>query len=161
MPAEAAFVILAAIALGGALAAVTSSSLFRAALGLMLSLLGTAGLFLLQKSEFIAVVQVLVYVGGVAVLIIFAVMLTERVAEPLMSGLRPLAWIGATVALLLSLALGWTLWRSPLSESPPSSVTARDLGLAFLNEYLVPFEAVSLLLLVALIGAVIIAKGKE
>jgi NADH-quinone oxidoreductase subunit J len=78
MPAEVVFGVLAAITLIGALATVIAASLFRAALGLMLSLFGIAGLFLLQRAEFLAVVQILVYVGGVSVLIVFAILLTER-----------------------------------------------------------------------------------
>ena len=75
---EVAFTVLTALTLGGALVAVGVHSIFRAALGLMLSLFGVAGLFLLQRAEFLAIVQVLVYVGGVSVLIVFAIMLTER-----------------------------------------------------------------------------------
>jgi len=159
MGAEAAFLALAATALGGGIIAVGSSSLFRSALGLMLSLVGVAGLFLVQNAEFLAVVQVLVYVGGVSVLIVFAIMLTERLAvlAPAPGPRRQFAYGAAAVIALLFAA---TSLRSSLPESALSEVSVKQIGAALLTDFLVPFEAVGLLLLVALVAAVLIA-GEE
>lgn len=158
MPPEAAFLAVAALALLGGFVAVASPSLFRSALGLMGCLLGIAGLFLLQRAEFLAVVQVLIYVGGVSVLIVFAIVLTER-AEPMQVALNRLAPVAAVVGTALALGLALLVWQSGLAaDAPPAGVTAADLGAGFLNQFLVPFEAVSLLLLVALVGALVIAR---
>lgn len=162
IPAQVAFVVLSAMALGGAVLAVAVPNLFRATLGLMLSLVGVAGLFLIQRAEFLAVVQVMVYVGGVSVLIIFAVMLTERGRVAMEASINPrMAGAGALVAAVLGFSVALFVWRAPLAASPAAEVTTRDLGMALLNRYLVPFEAVSLLLLAALIGALYIAREER
>jgi len=162
MPAEAVFVVLSAMTLGGALIAVTVSNLFRAALGLMLSLVGVAGLFLLQQAEFLAVLQVMVYVGGVSVLIVFAIMLTERGRTAMAVSVNPrLAVAGGFVAAVLAGSLAIFLWKSDLGSSPASSVAARDIGHAIMREYVVPFEALGMLLLAALIGALFIAREEK
>jgi NADH-quinone oxidoreductase subunit J len=159
MPAEIAFAVFAAMALGGGVVAVGARNVFRAALGLMLSLFGVAGLFLLQRAEFLAVVQVLVYVGGVSVLIVFAIMLTEREGSVLRVTLnRGLVMPAIVLGAGLALACCWAVARAPFVDPPPAAVSARDLGASLLNQFLVPFEAVSLLLLVALVGGLVIAR---
>ena len=156
------FLAAAGLAVGGGVLAVSLRSVFRSALGLMLSLFGVAGLFLIQRAEFMAVVQLLVYVGGVSVLIVFAIMLTEREGSTqnvtLQRGLIvPAVLIAAALAGSAALAVS----RAPFIDPPSSTVTARDLGLAFLGSFLVPFEAVSVLLLVAVIGALLIAREHD
>ena len=161
MPAELVFAALAVITLVGAVAAVAAASLFRSALGLMLSLFGVAGLFLLQRAEFLAVVQVLVYVGGVSVLIVFAIILTEREGGHAEVNTNPrMAWPAAFIALGLTGGLAAMIQGSPVFTAAPdaSPWDAAALGRSFVGAYLVPFEAVSLLLLVALIGALLIAR---
>ena len=159
MPVEVIFAVLSGMTLVGAGIAVGVPNLFRAALGLMLSLVGVAGLFMLQQAQFLAVVQLLVYVGGVSVLIVFAIMLTERGVAPLQISLNPrLAVWAALVGGGLAAVLMLVIWRAPLSATAVT-VSAEEIGMSLLNRFLIPFEAVSLLLLVALIGAVLIAKG--
>lgn len=161
MPAEGLFAVLAGATLGGAMIAVAATSLFRAALGLMLSLFGVAGLFLLQRAEFLAVVQILVYVGGVSVLIVFAILLTEREGGHTEHNTnRRMAVPAALLAAGFAAALIALISGSPIFSTAPDAApwTAKSLGLAFVGPYLVPFEAVSLLLLVALVGALLIAR---
>jgi len=161
MPAEALFAVLAGATLAGALIAVAAASLFRAALGLMLSLFGVAGLFLLQRAEFLAVVQILVYVGGVSVLIVFAILLTEREGGHTEHNTnRRMAVPAGLLAAGFAAALITLISGSPVFSTAPDVAlwTAKSLGLAFVGPYLVPFEAVSLLLLVALVGALLIAR---
>ncbi len=158
---EIGFGILAFLTLGGALVAVGSGNLFRATLGLMLSLVGVAGLFLIQEAEFLAAVQILIYVGGIAVLIIFSVVLLERSGDPLAVRLNSLVAPAIVTGAVIAGGVVVAVARSGLVTSPPAGVTARDLGTAFLNQLLVPFEAVSVLLLAALIGAILIAREKE
>ncbi len=153
-----AFMVLSVLAVGGGLVAVASTSLFRSALGLMVSLVGVAGLYLLQHAEFLAVVQILVYVGGVTVLIIFAILLVER-GNVMRVQLNRLAGIGAVIGAALGAGVGLLVWRSvSLPSAPPARLVADDIGKAFVNQYLVPFEAVSILLLIALVGALVIAR---
>jgi NADH-quinone oxidoreductase subunit J len=161
MPADVVFAVLAGITLFGAIVAVGAASLFRAALGLMLSLFGVAGLFLLQRAEFLAVVQVLVYVGGVSVLIVFAILLTEREGGQTEHNTnRRMAVPAALLAAGFAIALAGLISGSPVFAAAPDAATwtAASLGRAFVGMYLVPFEAVSLLLLVALVGALLIAR---
>jgi len=161
VPAEVAFYAVSLMAVTGALVAVGAAGLFRAALGLMLSLVGVAGLFMLQRADFLAVTQVLVYVGGVSVLIVFAIILTEREGEPLSAAVnRRMVPAALLTAAGLTLVLLSVLRRTTFAESPPVTISARDLGEAMLNRYLVPFEAVSLLLLVALVGALLIVRER-
>lgn len=161
MPAEAVFAVLAVMTLAGAVGAVAAASLFRSALGLMVSLFGIAGLFLLQRAEFLAVVQILVYVGGVSVLIVFAILLTEREGGRTEhnTNLR-MAVPAALIAGGFAAALIGMIARSAVFETVPDAAPwpVAALGRSFVGQYLVPFEAVSLLLLVALVGALLIAK---
>jgi NADH-quinone oxidoreductase subunit J len=159
MPVEIAFGILAAFTLFGGVAAVASRNLFRAALGLMLSLLGVAGLFLLQNAQFLAAVQVLVFAGGIAVLIVYAVALLEKPGEPLTAVFNRLAPVAGITGSLLSIIVVVAIWKSSEGSSPPAAVPARFIGQVFLNQLLVPFEALSLLLLSALVGALLVARA--
>lgn len=155
-----AFFVVGAIALVGALIAVSAQNILRAALGLIVSFMGVAGIYFVLEAEFIGVVQILVYVGAIAILILFAVMLTRG----LMASKGPAhntQWIGAAfVALMLFLVL------SAIAVGTKWNVVARQvsgdlipqIGTELMTTYVLPFEAVSLLLLAALIGAIVIAR---
>ena len=165
-----AFLIFAVLSLGGALGVVTSRNLIHGALYLIVSLFGGAGFFVLLSAPFIAVVQVLVYIGAIAILIIFAVMLTRS-----MTGMRELFnrqwWLSAIVGMLLFLLLAVAVilpvWGANGSKNnlPVSDqvATTQDLGMALVdgNQYVLPFEVASLLLTGAMIGAIVIARDTE
>jgi NADH-quinone oxidoreductase subunit J len=165
-----AFFIFAILSLGGALGVVTSRNLIHGALFLIVSLFGGAGFFVLLSVPFIAVVQVLVYIGAIAILIIFAVMLTRS-----MTTMRELFnrqwWLSAVVGVLffvlLSVAVILPVWgaNSPNAGQPVSDqvATVQDLGVALVsgNEFVLPFEVASLLLTGAMIGAIVIARDTE
>jgi len=159
MPVEFAFSILALFTLFGGVVAVGSRNLFRAAMGLMMSLLGVAGLFLLQNAQFLAAVQVLIFAGGIAVLIVYAVAMLEKPGEPLTAVFGKLAPAAAVTGAVLAIMVILGLWDSSDGVSPPAAVPARFIGQVFLNQLLVPFEALSLLLLAALVGALLVARG--
>src|SRR5690348_14052790 len=93
------FTILAAMAVGGAILLVTVHNLVRSVLAMILSFVGVAGLYLVLNAEFLAAIQVLVYVGAVAVLVLFAVMLTRRVADPLEPANNNQAWLAFSVSI--------------------------------------------------------------
>jgi len=148
-----------------ALAVVTTRRILRAAIYLMGVLLMSAGLYLLLRMEFLAGVQVLVYVGGIVVLLVFAVMLTSPVdlLEPVASRPRKLlAFVSAAGFLVLTITT-LRMTQFALAEDPtrpPSDTVA--LGKSFLDYgprgYALPFELISLLLLAAVIGGIVIAR---
>lgn len=165
-----AFFIFAILTLGGALGVVASRNLIHGALYLIVSLFGGAGFFVLLSAPFIAVVQVLVYIGAIAILIIFAVMLTRS-----MTTMRELfnrqwwmsALVGALLFVLLTIAVIVPVWgaNGTRSDQPVSDevATTQDLGVALVDgsQYVLPFEVASLLLTGAMIGAIVIARDTE
>ena len=157
--AKAAFYVVAAGTLAGAWAAVSARNLFRAALGLAVALFGVALLYLFLEAEFLAVVQILVYVGAILTLLVFGVMLTARIADPSVSRWNRQVWGGLAVAAVLGLGLAHLLFHAPW-PAPAAAVPAAlpALGETLLSTYLLPFEVLSLLLLGALVGAVFIAR---
>ncbi len=157
------FILVSAATLGAALLVVTSRNLFHSALFLTASFFGIAALYVLLEAEFLAVIQILIYVGAIATLIVFAIMLSRgglrEVARPVndqwpMVAIGALALFVALVALIQRIA-----W--PSTEARPVSDLLTSLGQAFMGPYVIPFEVASVLLVVALIGAILIAREKE
>jgi NADH-quinone oxidoreductase subunit J len=151
---------------------VASSKLVHAGLWLIVSLAGVAVLFVLLNANFLAVVQVVVYIGAIAILIIFAVMLTRRVMADTGPTHNPTWWLALLSAVVLLGGLLALIWQLPAFQSAPAELAATDNSLMDLgtslvdvNRYLVPFEVASVLLLAALIGAIAVArpagKGEE
>ncbi len=155
-----AFFMLAAVAIIGAFMAVTLRNLVRAALGLILSFMGVAGIYFVLEAEFVAVVQILIYVGAISVLILFAIMLTRGIMTSTVSAENS-QWVIATfVSVLVFAILLFVAINTNWPASPAASVgdLIPKLGTELVTTYLLPFEAVSLLLLAALIGAIVIAR---
>jgi NADH-quinone oxidoreductase subunit J len=162
-----AFFLFAALALGGGLGVVTSRNLIHGALYLIVSLFGGAGLFVLLSAPFLAAVQVLVYIGAITILVIFAVMLTRsmtRLGEVFNSQwwISALVALGFFVLLLIGVILPVFGGMDPNAASP-NVATTMDLGIALVdgNQYVLPFEVASLLLTAAMIGAIVIARDNE
>src|SRR5581483_4953371 len=154
------FYLLAAITVGSALGVALSNSIVYSAFALMGTLLGVAALFVLLGADFLGVVQLLVYVGGILVLTLFAVMLTHRIADVHVSNRavgRPLGvmLVGGVCVYLVRVALRahWVV-RAPVAPGP----TIYGVGDAFLTEYVLPFEVASVVLLAALIAAVVVSR---
>jgi NADH-quinone oxidoreductase subunit J len=147
----------------GALGVLFLRNLFHAGLALMLSLFAVAAVFILLGAEFLAGVQVLIYVGAVAVLIIFAVMLTQRIASGGLGPYTRAAIPALAVAAALALAAGLVMWRVelPAGAPQPEGAHLEELADLLLSTYLLPFEVISLLLLGALIGAIVLARKEE
>ena len=154
------FGVMAAIALIGALIAVSNRNILRAALGLILSFMGVAGIYFMLEAEFVAVVQILIYVGAIAVLILFAVMLTHGLMRHDLAAQNS-QWVAVAV---LALALFFALFLvvTGANWNTTSTQVTTDLipkiGTELMTTYLLPFEAISLLLLAALVGAIVIAR---
>jgi NADH:ubiquinone oxidoreductase subunit 6 (subunit J) len=154
------FFVMAAIALFGAFLAVAMRNLVRAALGLILSFMGVAGLYFILEAEFVGVIQILVYVGAISILILFAIMLTRGLMTSTASSQNS-QWIGAAlISVLMFVVLGGVVMGTNWAVSPIATNVdfIPKLGTELMTTYLLPFEAVSLLLLAALIGAIVIAR---
>jgi NADH-quinone oxidoreductase subunit J len=163
------FIIVAAATLGAGLMVVTARNLVHSALWLVVSLFGVAIVYVLLEAGYLAVVQVVVYIGAIAILMIFAIMLTRRVATD--SGPRfneNWSW-AAVIALVMFVALGWILfgWSGIGAQSAPalgeSADPLRELGVALVspNGFVLAFELASVLLLAALIGAIYVAWDRK
>jgi NADH-quinone oxidoreductase subunit J len=160
-----AFVILAAITIFSAILVVTIKNIVRAALFLALSFVGVAGLYVLLNAEFLAAVQVLIYVGAITVLILFAIMLTQQIMSSRIRQTTEWFWpaLAVSLAMLAVMTIFFAMPKYPthtdLSALPTN--TTMPLAEALLKPYLLPFELASLILLAALIGAIVIAKEEK
>lgn len=156
------FFAVASIILLSAIMVVRSGDLIHAVLWLAVSLLGTAALYAMLEAPFLAGVQVLTYVGGVVTLMIFGVMVTRRHEGAEAKAETDTDERGFLVALGLLFVLGLALYKSELPiTTPPPAVQTAELARLLLDEYLLAFEALSLLLLAAIIGAVVLARRKD
>ena len=152
-----AFGVLAALTLLGALGVVLTRNVVHAALYLLLSLVAVAGIYLLLFTEFLALVQVLIYGGAIIIVLLFAIMLTRTSEYPRISDNSqwPLA---AVAAIAFGGVLGAALWSGPPVDSSPQNPALSELANSLFTRWAIPFEVASLVLLVALIGAIIIAR---
>jgi NADH-quinone oxidoreductase subunit J len=158
------FIIIAVVTLLAAAAAMSFRSLVHCALSLVVSLAGLAALYLTLDAQFVGFAQILVYVGAVAILIVFAVLLTRSDAAPNLTVLSPGWFVGLVVSAVVFAALGWAALNSPglPAQMPPAPVaTVKNIGDALMTQYVLPLEVIGLLLTAALIGAVIIAIREE
>ncbi len=159
----AAFIILALVTLLPAVVVVTSRNLVRAAMSLIPSFLGVTGLFVLLQAEFAAGIQILIYAGAIAVLILFVIMLTQGGTGATLRQVNEQRLAGVLVAGTLTIALLGLLLRTPWSLAPgalPASNVAA-VGGAFLTKFVLAFEISSLVLLVSLVGALVIARREQ
>jgi len=159
------FGVSAVFVLGGGLGVVTSRNLVHAALWLVLSLFGVAGLFVLLEAPFLAAVQVLVYIGAIAVLITITIMVTQRVmgARDALVSQWPLALV---VAALLVATLGFVVIANftdgtAAADVPADSIAALGRALVSPGGFALPFEVASVLLLAAMIGSIVVARERE
>ncbi len=154
------FVFLALATLIGAAAVALSRNIFWSAMGLLSSLVGVGGMYVLLSADFVAITQLLVYIGGVLVLIIFAIMLTSQIKDVNVSnhsiGLYGGYAVFFVAALLLSFVALWAPWK--LTKAEPPAATTALLGDGLLGVWLLPFEIASVLLVATLVGAVVIAR---
>lgn len=163
-PMQIIFLVVGAVTLASAVMVVTSRKIMHAALWLVLALGGVAAVFALLEAGFFALIQVAVYIGAIAILIIFAVMLTRRVMEdtgPQVNKNWPVALVaaGGTLAGLVYLLSQWQGFLSPAQALPAAGENLSQFGEALVSPtgYLVPFEVASVLLVAALIGAIFVA----
>ena len=158
------FYFLAGLIIVPAVAVVASENLFHAGLSMIVSFLGIAAIYAALSAPFVAAMQVLVYAGAIAVILLFAFMLTHDIMRPQQpsskfqqtaSGVVCLVLVGFMTRVIIG--SGW----DRLEEQPEAGVSLETLGTGFLTDYLVPFELVSILLLMTLVGAIVIARKEE
>ena len=154
------FYLLALMTIGSAVLSVTSRQIFRSAIYLLFTLVGISGLYFWMNNPFIAAVQIVVYVGGIAVLIIFSIFLTQQAGEklpavPARKALFSMLAAGSGLALILSLIAQYQFEINHVGDAP--SVEQIGLKMLDINGYALPFEVVSMLLLAAMIGCIVIA----
>ena len=157
------FFVFAIMSIAAAWGVVTSKNIVHSALYLALSFSGVAVLYVLMNADFLAAVQLLIYMGAISIMVVFAVMLTLRgdvcESNPVNSSWGWGALVSVAVFIIIALVvLGNADWR--LLPTPwDSTGSASDMSLLLLTQYMIPFEAAAVLLTVALVGAVILAKG--
>lgn len=167
-PAQIIFLITAVLTLGSALMVVLAPNMVHAALWLVVALFGVAVYYVLLNAGFLAVAQVVIYIGAIAILMIFAIMLTRRTtldSGPQHNGNWPWAAIFSVVLLggLVWMLSNWSAFMSVVTPLSPRSDPLRELGLALVspNAYVLPFEVASVLLLAALVGAIMVAWERK
>ena len=154
------FLIISVLMLSAALAAATLPKLIHAAFCLAVAFIAVAAFYFLLGAEFVGLVQIFVYVGAVAILIVFTILLTRRDGETQ----RDFKWSGAIVALAVFGGLVWAILRSPrLAVLPPAidAVTVKRIGDALMTDFVWPLQCVGLVLTTALIGALILAMEEK
>jgi NADH-quinone oxidoreductase subunit J len=151
----------AAVVVVGALAVVFLPRIIHAALSLVLFFIGIGGVFVLLHAEFVAAAQIIIYAGAITVLVLFAVMLTQRSQSPESNPFNLQRWVAALVAAATFAALLPALLsvRGAAAPGPDQDLTP-ELGKALLGQWVLPFEIASVLLLAAMIGAIVIAKER-
>ena len=154
------FLLMSALVIGSAFWVVFSPSLIHSAVSLMFTLFGTAGLYVFLFADFIAATQVVIYVGGILVLIIFGVMLTNRIDQSSIASSSKNQFIGGLCSLAIFVLLIGVIFNTPwkVNATQIQENTVSIIGKMLLNEYLLPFEIASILLLAALMGAALLSR---
>jgi len=156
------FLILAAMMLGSGLMVVLARDIIRAGLAMIVCFAALAGLYVLLNAPLVAAAQVLVYIGAISVLILFAIMLTQTKAAPTRLVFQTQTGAAAIAAILLALVVAAAVGATDWGEVAARLATATDeLARVLFRDYVLPFEVVSVLLLAAVIGAVYLAKREE
>lgn len=158
------FWVLGFVIVASAIMVVTLKNIFHCALALIVALFGVAGIYVLLNAEFLAAVQVLIYVGAVAILIIFAVMLTSQLASRRIVQSNHNVLIGLVAGVVFWFALrilleGTQVWN--MSVEPLPAKNTLEIGKLLMTEFMLPFEVVSVLMLAAMIGAIVLARGEK
>jgi NADH-quinone oxidoreductase subunit J len=154
------FFVLSALTIIGAAAALALRNLVHCVLALMLAFVGLAGLYLQLDAQFIGFAQILVYIGAVAILIVFAILLTRGTESPSQAIVSPSWAISSVVSVVVFGVLAWTIRSSVATRQPippQPEMTVKQIGNALMSRFALPLEVIGLLLTAALVGAVTIA----
>jgi NADH-quinone oxidoreductase subunit J len=162
--AEVIFYVIAGLSIAAAIGVVTVPNVVHAALFLILTLLGVAGFYILLSSEFLALVQILIYAGTVSILMLLALMLTRGAQQSLPTVTSGAQWpvaLGVVTVLAIGLLIAVLDSNWPGDTGEETIVSVETLAGALFRDWLLPFEVVSIVLLVALLGAVVLSHQDE
>jgi NADH-quinone oxidoreductase subunit J len=162
-PQIALFLILAAVTVAGAVSLILQRHPIHSALSLIVVMVALAGLYLLQGAEFVAAVQIIVYAGAIMVLFIFVIMLLNAGEEERSNVSRMARFVGVPLGIVFLVEVAYWIGRatSHLGSAPQEVVSTRDLSTLLFREYVFPFELTSFLILIALLGALVLARREE
>jgi NADH-quinone oxidoreductase subunit J len=162
-PQMAVFLVLAAVTVAGAISLILQRHPIHSALSLITVMVALAGLYLLQGAEFIAAVQIIVYGGAIMVLFVFVIMLLNAGEEERTNMSRMAHYVGVPLGVVFLIEIAYWVGRATMHlNAPASGVTStRDLSTLLFREYVFPFELTSFLILIALLGALILARREE
>ncbi|HWZ56225.1 MAG TPA: NADH-quinone oxidoreductase subunit J [Verrucomicrobiae bacterium] len=162
-PQIAVFLVLAAVAVAGAVSLILQRHPIHSALSLIVVMVSLAILYLLQGAEFIAAVQIIVYAGAIMVLFIFVIMLLNAGEEERTNLSRLAKYVGVPLGGVFLLEVAYWIGRATvhLPSGPSQAVSTRDLSSLLFREYVFPFELTSFLILIALLGALVLARREE
>ncbi len=154
------FIIIVLITMAGALMTVLSGSLIYALMGLIATMFGIAGIYIYLSAPFIAMMQILIYVGAISILIAFAIMLAGPMFKRPKEWTKPVKFIASLVTAFITFILFLSVimraeWTGLKIE--PVKTTTSDLGRALFDKFMLPFELISLLIVISIIGAIMIA----
>ena len=162
-PQIAVFLVLAAVVVAGAVSLILQRHPIHSALSLIVVMVALAGLYLLQGAEFVAAVQIIVYAGAIMVLFIFVIMLLNAGEEERANLSRLARFVGVPLGVVFLVQVSYWIGRATahLPSGPPESVSTRDLSTLLFSSYVFPFEMTSFLILIALLGALVLARREE
>ncbi len=158
--ADAVFIIILLITMAGALITVLSGSIIYALMGLIATMFGIAGMYVYLNAPFIAMMQILIYVGAISILIAFAIMLAGPMFKRPKEWTKPVKFISGAIAAIVSFVLFFTVvMRTEWSgiKAAEANMTTKDIGRALFDRFMLPFELISLLIVVSIIGAIMLA----
>ena len=155
------FFVFAALAVAAALALILLREPIHSALALIVVMVSLAALYLLQGAEFIAAVQVIVYAGAIMVLFVMVIMLLNAGEEERTNRSRMARWVGVPLGCLLTVELAYRVAQATSGRSVPDAahaVPTRELSTLLFREFVFPFELTSILILIAILGAIVLAR---
>ena len=157
------FLILAAVAVAGALSLILQRHPIHSALSLIVVMVALAGLYLLQGAEFVAAVQIIVYAGAIMVVFIFVIMLLNAGEEERSNFSKLARFVGVPLGVVFLAEVAYWIGRatSHLGSVPAQTVSTRDLSTLLFREYAFPFELTSVLILIAILGALVLARRED
>jgi len=162
------FYVFALMVLGGGILTITRRNAVHAALSLIVALLGVAGIYLLQQAEFLFAVQIILYIGGVVLLMLFVIMLINLDQTVKMKQFHGQWWLALACVLAVGAEVSYVLWKGievfhlpeAVAAPPVAEGNTERLADVLFSQYLLPFEIASILLLVAIVGSVVMAKKR-
>ena len=162
-PQIAVFLVLAAVTVAGAVSLILQRHPIHSALSLIVVMVALAGLYLLQGAEFVAAVQIIVYAGAIMVLFVFVIMLLNAGEEERTNVSRLARYVGVPIGVVFLVEVAYWIGRAAahLGSAPAEMVSTRDLSSLLFREYVFPFELTSFLILIALLGALVLARRED